>query len=92
MTELRFDTIARHNVDTYKATDPLLWSQLEKVLTAIAEDQSLARSTALRVLGTTVWSIEVHVSGRDDTYQIVWAPDPTDSALAHVHHLGPELT
>ncbi|MCL2091877.1 MAG: hypothetical protein FWH11_11900 [Micrococcales bacterium] len=88
---LLFSTSARHNADTYREHDAVLWSQLQEALAAVRDQTPRSRETLLRVLGGTAWSVEVPVAGRDEQYQVVWACDPHDRSTAHIVHLGRRL-
>ncbi|MDR3067945.1 MAG: hypothetical protein LBU50_00355 [Cellulomonas sp.] len=87
---LVFQPSAKHNADTYREHDAALWAELRKVLVAIRDQTPRARDTRLDVLGGTAWLVNVHVPGRDEAYQVVWAPSADD--VADVVHLGPRLS
>lgn len=91
MTEIAMAAVPAENAATYASSDPALWSQFKIVLGAIETGDPQSRETALRYRGKTAWLITVLVHARDDVYQVIWVPNPSDD-VAYVVHLGRALT
>jgi len=93
MIEIAMAEVPAANAETYASGDPALWAQFKIVLEAIELGLPRSRETALRWPGgKTAWVVDVVVHGRDDLYQVIWAPHPSEDGVAYVAHLGPALS
>lgn len=91
MMMISFGEVAAANAETYASSDRLLWHEMKRALESIETEDARSKEVALRHGANTAWVITVHVHGRDEAYQVIWVPHPSERT-AQIVHLGPSLS